>query len=1209
MAGNARRLTVVVATLLAGVASSALARAAAYSDAEIHAIETPDEVKIRELRDQEVTQLRIALGRRSPTNRRADLYFRLAELDLEAYHAEYELEGRAHDARLAAKQPDEHIDHTRSRPFLTAGIKACKEIVGFGISYPKMDQVLYFLAFNYGELDDRAESLRYYTALTKSFPDSSYVAEAYRELGDDAYEQRQYGKAQQLYQLAITKGKGAELPRIHHKLAWAYYRTKQYDRAIESMKQAIDLASKSGEKFLSLREEALRDMAIFMTESGKVEDAIAYFQTVAPDKDFYPRALEKLGKTYERNVEPVKATQVYESLLKTNPGSEPAFRVLVKLVDLDLRRQHFREALVRLEGAKIPAQTTENDTQVALQNLKAMLRRTATEHHEAYRKNGDKADLEIAESYYTAYLEKCLTVEDSRGETPEIRMYLAEVKRDLGKSDEASALYRMVVESKDPRYAKEAGALWTASLAEAIKKQSAENKHREKGDEPSALEKEFIDAADRLEVALAGTSEGREAQLKAAQVLAGYKSTQKQAIKRIRKLIEEAPRSSQSVTAARLWLQLLTDRLAASPADANDTTDELKDAMLELRKNDLLMAADSESGGGKLKAQLAELDTKLKIGNIAKEEKDKDYASAAKGYESFAADAQNRDIAEKAYSNALGDYQRVDDLEGIDRVGAAWLKRYPKSPKAIEDLRGAATTYLIEGHFGHAARLYEKLGREAGDPESLETAARIYEGNADHPHSVQARLAYLDTYSSSPSRPSVLLALARSYDIARQDNEAIRRYRQCMESGGEHAAECGARLADLYQRNDNVAEAKSAFRQTAALSGKSPFIAYARFRLAEAMEKEAKFDQLALPDAQLKKALNQRLEFLEPLSRAYLSAVEAGGPWSIAALERLASWAMQFADDVDRIQPPQTADSEGIAKFNRNVAAISGPLRKKAIGTWNDGYAKAIEASVISPALPEIVDHLADARLATPTRAQGFRGRLRLAGVPADGGSDGRAEAYKRTRERLLGNPKDAAAWVDYGNLMWGSGKPQLARLAYEHSLSLSSKNAAAINNRAVVVLGGDGEEDWFSSAEASQLLKEALTLDEGFLPAKINLACLLNYYRLFTKAKALWDQVLARTDAPDLEDGKGIALQGAGDFAGADKAFKKASDLGSAWSRFVYVYHDAARSSVSGAAGADKCLARLTDLDETTLAGFERSAIERLKRSCTIWKSEKTTQ
>src|SRR5436309_3248742 len=104
--------TVVIATLFS--AAPHLARVAhartAYSQDEIHAVENTDDSKIRELRSQEINELRIALGRRLPTNRRADLYFRLAEIYLEAYHAEFLLEGRVHEQRLNRGQDDPYID-------------------------------------------------------------------------------------------------------------------------------------------------------------------------------------------------------------------------------------------------------------------------------------------------------------------------------------------------------------------------------------------------------------------------------------------------------------------------------------------------------------------------------------------------------------------------------------------------------------------------------------------------------------------------------------------------------------------------------------------------------------------------------------------------------------------------------------------------------------------------------------------------------------------------------------------------------------------------------------------------------------------------------------------------------------------------------------------------------------------------------------------
>lgn len=1179
-----------------------------YSDAEIRSVEKENETRVREIRNQEINQLRLTLGRRVPTNRRADLYFRLAEIYLEAYRMEFLLEGRAHEKRIESGKKEPFIDRNRSRPFLNQGIKACEEILKTKIAFPKLDEVYYFLAFNYGELEKTKESIHYFELLTKKFPSSPYVAEAYRELGDDAYRKNDFRRAAGFFETGVRRAKAATgadaqaaqagLPRVLHKLAWTYYRLKQFERAVSTMKEAVSLAGKDQEKFLSLREEGLRDMAIFMTETGRVNEAIDYFQQVAADKGFYPKVLERLGKQYERNVEPLKAIQVYESLLRTNPEDEAAFRVRVKLVDLDLRRGKSREALARLKGAKFFWEG-ETDTVTASQNLRAMIRRTATENHESYRKTGNKNSLSIAEEFYSGYLTLVLAKEDPRKETPEIRMYLADVKREQGKWKEASELYRQVLESGDKRYAKEAGVLWTTSLSEAIKKAGTAPGTVQ---EPSQMENDFVDAADRMVDALGDAPESREAALRAAQVLAGYKKSQKDALKRCQKMISKWPRSTQALTAARLWVQLLADRLPNQPGTNLEDTDagsDLKEAMEELRDNKVLMAADQEIGAGKLKAVLSDQENRLKVGVIASKEKERDFAGAAKGYETFANETAKRDLAERAYANAVASYLKAGEPESVERVSVAWMKRFPDSAKVGESLRAAATSALIQGRFELAAGLFERLGKSGKDPESLETAARLFEGNGDLARSRKCYDQYLDLYPKSPRRFAVALTLGQELEKAKLDAQAASFYKYCMSGPVGFEAECAARLGDLYLRGSDLENGKKMLARAAGAGGSkgaaSPFVAYARYRQAELMERDARFEPLRMPEANLKKGLQQRLQFLEPLSRAYGRAVEAGGPWAVSSLDRLALWAYRFADELDSVQLPAGSTPQAVQNFKNSLRQVSDPLRKKALDTWADAYKKAVDGEVLSPSVPQLVDRLADGKRPGIQRAQGFRGRFRLAGIAADGGAEG-SDAIVRIREKLSANAADATSWVDYGNLLWGQGKPMLARVAYERALGLNSKNTAALNNRAVVLATGSGQEDWFKAAEANELWREAVKADEFFTVAKLNRAAHLNYYRLFAKSRPLWDQVVSKNSNADAQAGLAIAMQGLGDLSGAARALGKAEDLGDLGSsRFVKYYHEAARVH-----DVEKCLSLIDDIKTDQIQGFEKQATESLKKACT---------
>ncbi|MEK6579515.1 MAG: hypothetical protein AABZ55_09850, partial [Bdellovibrionota bacterium] len=1022
---------------------------------------------------------------------------------------------------------------------------------------------------------------------------------------DHAFDAKKYSKALSLYENALRHADTNTVPRIYHKMAWCYFRLRSHAQAVDAMKRAITAANKSGEKFLSLKEEALRDMAIFMVESGKVEEAIAYFQGVAGDKNYYAKALERLGKQYERNVETAKAVAVYETLLKTRPESEAAFRVLVKLVELDLKRERYSDALAHLKDFKKP-QSNEVETETSYKNLRALIRRTATEHHEIYRKKNAKQDLEIAERFYLGYLTIFLSKDDPRNETPEVKMYLADVKREMGKSKEASELYRQVIETRDKRYAKEAGVLWTASLSEALKKANISKN----SDDPSSLEREFVDAADQMQGSLSETNEGREAAMKAALVLAGYKNTQKDAIDRSRKLIAQAPKTVQGLTLAKLWLQITSDRVSPGKPESARDADQLFEVIRELRANVALLAYDHEQGG-KLKAQLIEKDKILKIGLIAKNEKDKNFAGAGKGYESFALDSSDKVIAEKAFASSMSSYLKAEDSDGMLRVAAVWLKRYPKSSNAIDSIRSGATIALIQGHFEQSSKLFERLGKEASDEGSLITAAKLSEASGDRAHSEGLYSNYLSLYPKSSERWSVVLMLAQMKVADKSTSEAVQLYEKCIVGSADLKSECASRLADLYALEGDLEHARALFKKAAAKGANgakgdlSPFVGYARYRLGYLAETQVRFAPMQMPEKQLKAALNQRLDFLEPLSRAYSSAVEAGGPWGVASLNRLATWAVNFADEVDQIPPASGASPEKIKEFRKNLRSVSDPLRQKGIATWIDAFRKGSADEALSPVLPEISDRLSDARVSAYFRAQGSSGHFLLAGIPADGGSDG-GDAIKKIREKLLKNAQDSQAWVDYGNLLWGNRKPLLSKIAYRQAMRLNSKNPAALNNSAVVLLSSDGEEDWFVAATGNQLLREALRLDPGFGAAKYNRAMLLNYYRLFGRARAHWEHLSgSMSKLADVHLGMAIALQGTGQLSSAEVEFKKAVELGASKSKFPYAYHLAARSSVHGKKGADQCFSELSDLSGGDLVGFEKAAFDYLKGKCNLWKEK----
>lgn len=1194
---------------------------ARYSEEEIRQVLTPNEAELRKLRALEISQLRVTLGRRVPKNRQAELYFRLAELYLEGYRNEFLIEGRVHEKRLRAGDERSAIDRSRSRPFLLNGIRVCEQILALQFPYEKLDRVYYFLGYNYDELGNKASSLAYYKQLIERYPGSIYSAEAYRELGLSEFRANRFEQAKGYFESAIriSAPDSIVLPGIYHKLAWTHYRMRDtaapetglqtIATAIATMKRAIELALKDDERFLSIREEALRDMAIFMTETGRVDEAIRYFREVAGNKDYYPKTLANLGREFERTLQPKKAIQVYESLLKTNPDDAVTFQVTVKLVDLDLRAGNTGGAFTRIEKLKnLPSSTRDSDmeTRIASQNLRAMVRRTATEKHQESRskdgvKEGFRPGLAVAEKYYGLYLERFLAVEDPRKETPEIQMYLAEVKSALGKTDEASTLYKKIVDGGDSRYAKEAAALWVSNLLTAVKS-SKNTATASAATEPSKAEAIFVEASDELATLLPGSSESNEAALRAAQILSGYSKTRADGLKRARLLVEKAPRTPQALVAARLWIQLIADRVPdpnkSDPDDYAEASGELKEVLDRLKGDTGLMEVDRAGGKGELAREIIDRERRIRLGGAIVQEREKNFKAAGREYEAFASEPGA--AGEDFFAMALGAYAKGSEWDLATNVVRAWLSRFPKSARAMEGARGTATQFLIAGEFGRSAELFRELGQKYSDPSALETSARVYEGLKKEGGAEQAQAVlreFLTLYPRSERRFDVSRSLARSFEASGKDREAEKFYIICSKSPAPAmASECHARLGDLYARLKDTAAARAQYAQAAqAAPSAGPYVAYARFRQAATLESERQFQPLALPEDKLQKGLEERLKFFEVLTNAYQRAVEAQGPWATSALVRLAAWTLSFADEVDRLAPPGGLDAAGVEKFRQSVGAVNKPLRSKAIQSLTTAVAKAQDSEWYSAELPQALDLLADLGVRPAQRAQGFRGRFRLAGLPADGGELGKKKALAQVRRRLVEQPKDADAWVDYGNLLWGDERPTLARLAYDRALAVNPKHAAAANNIGVALVNAEGEDDWSRASEAADWFKLSYANEKLFIAGKFNHAALLTYYRLFGLALPLWEQVIARSRFGDAFDGLAICQHSAGKTKESLENLEKAEDYDAIDPRFAKQYHLA----VSAAADTTECQSHLRPLKVQDHQGFERQALERLRKKC----------
>ena len=218
-----------------------------------------------------------------------------------------------------------------------------------------------------------------------------------------------------------------------------------------------------------------------------------------------------------------------------------------------------------------------------------------------------------------------------------------------------------------------------------------------------------------------------------------------------------------------------------------------------------------------------------------------------------------------------------------------------------------------------------------------------------------------------------------------------------------------------------------------------------------------------------------------------------------------------------------------------------------------------------------------------------------MIGIGPDGGKDGQESALKKVREHLLQTQDDALAWIDYGNLLWGTGKPGLSKVAYQRSLDLKTRTADALNNLAVVMVSDQGFENWYAANEAVAIWKRALNSETNNSAALFNLGHYFNYFRLFEVALPYFQRVSQKVSIGEIHDGMAVAQSGLGQTAEGRAELKKAEDLGEKSDRFVRRYIEA-----GAAAAKPECTSKLNSISGLKdLKGFEKISYERLKARC----------
>ncbi len=257
---------------------------------------------------------------------------------------------------------------------------------------PASDYAAFQMAMSWvqrGDADRGVEELR---TFLRQYPSSMYDEVAQFNIAWTYFSREQYQQALTEFYTLLRLYAGSQLlPRVLFNMGDAYYNLKQYDsartyyqRVIEEFPSSLIVTDAlSGlqytyqaegkpsaavaeiEKVLKEKPTGMREEDLVMKKAdilfgqGDFAGAIGEYQHVLkmnPDKDVRAHALQQLGRTYELNDNPQRASEYYERVLAETPEADiaPGTMLSLGLMRIQLKQYARAREILHEFGLKYP---------------------------------------------------------------------------------------------------------------------------------------------------------------------------------------------------------------------------------------------------------------------------------------------------------------------------------------------------------------------------------------------------------------------------------------------------------------------------------------------------------------------------------------------------------------------------------------------------------------------------------------------------------------------------------------------------------------------------------------------------------------------------------------------------------------------------------------------------------------------------------------
>lgn len=886
----------------------------------------------------EVTETLIARSRGAPYL--PDIYLRLAELYAEQSRYEFYL---VHDSRGdgeggAAVAPT-------SRLLKEKAVEMYRRILSEFAKWDDNDKVRFYLAHELRELGAYEEMLATYRQLAAEHPKSPLVLDAYLVLGDYHFDQSQLDEAEVWYRKVLSAPVSPTHDLAHFKLGWVAMNKTQFPVAFRHFEAAVKSPwgppGGGGDRRLDVKREALLDLVFVFTEVKASKEALPYFRKLAPERNLYVLALDKLGRRYMVKQDYPAAARVFRELarLSHNPSenlerTSLVYEATVKSGRFDRVDQDIRDLLDALDAYRFDPRVPKDSRQTAERDVELQARDLATKAQERAKEAKSTALGVRVAGAYRRYLESFPNGPQRQQMVQNLADTLFEAKRFLDAGDRFEQTARLLSEGEEQR----------AALIDAC-------------------------AAFRQALEVGGPTMPRFDRLWAQRGLIQNGRTFTERYPDHPKVAEVQLNIGRSYFEGGEFdraVGVFDEFLSRYPKDprAETVADLILDAFAQER--DYVGLADKARELAGLRIGGPAFASRMQSTAKAAEERQIGEVILTASVDAPGQDAgaslrkyweENRDspVAERTLYTAFVQSKEARDYEQVFSIGNKFIGAYPESTY-LGDVFGTLAAFTTQvGAFEQAAVYLEEFeSRFPDDASARRQRARAAGMRAllgDHARAAEGFSSLFERSKDPAQRAEYGSALLASLRVSSRWSEA-QPVAQALDRAGlaKERANLVLGLAEMDAGRLDAAASHFAAAVRATTKAASPEAradaAEAAFRLGETHLE--RFRQAsALPD--LERAAAAKAEALASTEAAMVEVVGLGvGIWAVAALHRVAMAYAEMAGFLAEAPVPEGLSAEDLAQYTAAVEAQVGGLEGRAEELFSTCVERALAFGVLT---------------------------------------------------------------------------------------------------------------------------------------------------------------------------------------------------------------------------------------------------------------------